>query len=70
MPVTALNMNYGGPVMGAVILFALVDWFIWGRKRFSVPIGKVGGYEWVEGVPLLVEINPRERKTLEFLQAL
>lgn len=45
MPVTALNMNYGGPVMGAVILFALVDWFIWGRKRFSVPVGKVGGYE-------------------------
>ena len=25
MPVTALNMNYGGPVMGAVIVFALVD---------------------------------------------
>jgi choline transport protein len=45
MPVTALNMNYGGPVMGAVILFALVDWFIWGRKRFSVPVGKVGGYK-------------------------
>jgi choline transport protein len=45
MPVTALNMNYGGPVMGVVIIFALVDWFIWGRKRFSVPVDKVGGYE-------------------------
>lgn len=38
LPVTGTNMNYGGPVMGAVILFALVDWFIWGRKRFGVPV--------------------------------
>jgi hypothetical protein len=30
IPVTTLNMNYGGPVMGDVILFALVGWFIWG----------------------------------------
>ena len=24
--------------MGAVILFALLDWFISGRKRFQVPV--------------------------------
>ncbi len=31
-------MNYGGPVMGAVIIFALLDWVIGGRKRFQVPV--------------------------------
>ena len=40
VPVTAANMNYGGPVMGVVILFALLDWAISGRKRFKAPIGK------------------------------
>lgn len=39
-PVTALNMNYAGPLVGAVILMALGDWFISGRKRFSVPIAR------------------------------
>jgi len=38
LPVTAVTMNYGGPVMGFVILFALADWFISGRKRFQVPV--------------------------------
>src|SRR5271170_4669914 len=38
LPVTAASMNYGGPVMGFVILFALADWFISGRKRFQVPV--------------------------------
>jgi len=38
VPVTAANMNYGGPVVGAVILFAILDWFISGRKRFKGPI--------------------------------
>lgn len=38
VPVTSANMNYGGPVMGAVILFALLDWTISGRKRFVAPI--------------------------------
>jgi choline transport protein len=38
LPVTGANMNYGGPVMGAVILFALADWVISGHKRFKVPI--------------------------------
>ncbi|KAJ9613138.1 hypothetical protein H2200_003079 [Cladophialophora chaetospira] len=37
VPVDAQTMNYGGPVMGAVILFALVDWVVGGRRRFRVP---------------------------------
>jgi amino acid transporter len=41
LPVTGANMNYGGPVMGAVILFALGDWAISGRKRFKVPVERV-----------------------------
>lgn len=38
LPVTAQNMNYGGPVMGFVILAAIADWCITGRKRFKAPI--------------------------------
>jgi choline transport protein len=38
LPVTASNMNYAGPVLGGVILIALLDWAISGRKRFKVPI--------------------------------
>ena len=38
MPVTAASMNYGGPVVGLVILFAICDWLISGRKRFKGPI--------------------------------
>lgn len=38
MPVTAENMNYAGPILGAVIIFASVDWLVSGRKRFVVPI--------------------------------
>jgi len=37
VPVTAANMNYGGPV----ILFAIFDWLISGRKRFKGPIERV-----------------------------
>ena len=43
-PVTWANMNYGGPVLLAVILFALCDWFLSGRKRFQVPTAKHGSY--------------------------
>ena len=42
MPITAANMNYSGPILGAIILFALFDWFTWGKKRFVVPTDKVG----------------------------
>lgn len=38
LPVTGSNMNYAGPLLGAVILGALLDWVISGRKRFKVPV--------------------------------
>jgi LPXTG-motif cell wall-anchored protein len=38
LPVTGSNMNYAGPLLGAVILGALLDWVISGRKRFQVPV--------------------------------
>lgn len=37
LPVTGDNMNYSGPIFGFIICMALLDWFIWGHKRFSVP---------------------------------
>ena len=37
LPVTAANFNYGGPIMAAVIIIALLDWCISGHKRFQVP---------------------------------
>ena len=37
-PVTGENMNYAGPILLAVLMFALADWFISGRKRFEVPV--------------------------------
>lgn len=40
LPVTWTNMNYAGPIVGAIIVIGLVDWFIWGHKRFSVPTEK------------------------------
>ena len=36
-PVTALNMNYAAPVLGFVILFAVVDWLVRGRKVYVGP---------------------------------
>lgn len=33
-PVTALNMNYASAVIGAVLIFAGIDWFVRGRKHF------------------------------------
>ncbi|KAF2189372.1 amino acid transporter [Zopfia rhizophila CBS 207.26] len=38
LPVTAVNFNYAGPLVGAVIIGALLDWCISGRKRFEVPV--------------------------------
>jgi choline transport protein len=38
MPVTGTNMNYAGPIMGALLLAALADWFITGKRRFKVPV--------------------------------
>ncbi|KAF2750888.1 amino acid transporter [Sporormia fimetaria CBS 119925] len=38
-PVSNKNMNYAGPVCIALVLFALLDWFTTGKKRFEVPVG-------------------------------
>jgi choline transport protein len=40
LPVTKDNMNYAGPLIGAVILGALADWVISGRKRFQIPVAR------------------------------
>lgn len=44
LPVTAVNMNYAGPVLGAAILFALVDYGFNGRKRWTGP----GSSAWLK----------------------
>lgn len=38
-PVTPQNMNYAAPIFIAVVIAALADWFISGKKRFQVPTG-------------------------------
>lgn len=38
LPVTKDNMNYAGPIFGAVVIGALLDWSITGRKRFQMPV--------------------------------
>lgn len=38
LPVDRLNMNYAGPIVGAVIVLAVGDWCGNGRKRFRVPV--------------------------------
>jgi choline transport protein len=38
LPVTGLNMNYAGPILGGVILGAALDWCVNGRRRFRVPV--------------------------------
>lgn len=40
LPVTAANMNWSGPIIGFVILFALLDWVIRARHKFAVPVEK------------------------------
>ena len=41
LPVTAQNMNYAGVLFLGVVLFALVDWVVRGRKRYVGPIKEV-----------------------------
>ena len=38
LPVTGSNMNYSGPLLGVIIIAALLDWTISGRKRFKIPV--------------------------------
>lgn len=40
LPVTGSNMNYSGPILGVVIIAALLDWIISGHKRFQVPVAQ------------------------------
>jgi choline transport protein len=42
LPVTAENMNYAGVLVGALIIGAVLDWCISGRKRFRMPVVKYG----------------------------
>jgi amino acid transporter len=38
LPITAQSMNYAAPVLVVIIIGALADWFIGGRKRFEIPV--------------------------------
>jgi amino acid transporter len=40
VPVTVLNMNWAGPVMGAVIVLAILDYVTFGRRRWKAPIDR------------------------------
>ena len=40
LPVTGNTMNYAGPLVGLVILAALADWMLGGRKRFELPVAR------------------------------
>jgi choline transport protein len=44
-PVDRETMNYAGPIAGAVILFAIGDWCVSGRKRFKVPVLRRAEYD-------------------------
>ena len=38
LPVTADNMNYSGPVFGALVVLLLIFWVISGRHKFTGPL--------------------------------
>jgi choline transport protein len=38
LPVSKDNMNYAGPIFGAVVLGALAHWFVRARKTFQMPV--------------------------------
>lgn len=41
LPVAKDTMNYAGPAFGIIIIGALADWCISGRKRFQVPVARL-----------------------------
>jgi choline transport protein len=41
LPVTAETFNYAGPVFATIVLMALGDWFVSGRKRFEMPVPRM-----------------------------
>lgn len=40
LPVDRFNMNYAGPIIGAIVVGALIDWCITGRSRFKIPVAR------------------------------
>lgn len=43
LPVTSQNMNYGAPIALAIIVLAIGDWHISGKKRYQEsPVADVG----------------------------
>lgn len=40
LPVTQDNMNYAGPIFGAVVLASLAHWFIRGKRTFNMPLAR------------------------------
>jgi choline transport protein len=46
LPVTGDNMNYSGPIFGAVLCLAIGHWFIRGRKTFQMPVNRYESEEW------------------------
>jgi choline transport protein len=38
LPVTKDNMNYAGPIFGAVVLGAFAHWLLRARKTFKMPV--------------------------------
>jgi choline transport protein len=44
LPVTALNMNYCGPIFGFVFFFALGSWFLYARKHWNGPVIAIVDY--------------------------
>lgn len=41
LPVTGVNMNYASPVFVAVMAFAVINYFVRARRRFTGPIKEV-----------------------------
>ncbi|KAH7067219.1 amino acid/polyamine transporter I [Paraphoma chrysanthemicola] len=41
LPVDRWNLNYAGPVVGAVLVAAALDWCVNGRRRFRVPVAPI-----------------------------
>ncbi|KAF2851309.1 hypothetical protein T440DRAFT_395107 [Plenodomus tracheiphilus IPT5] len=40
LPVNRLNLNYAGPIFGAVVTGGLLDWYLSGRIRFRLPVAR------------------------------
>ena len=38
MPVSAANMNWAGPILAAVLVIAVSQWFMGGREQFHIPL--------------------------------